>query len=428
MNNDKNNNKSRRDFVKTSAAVGTGLMIVSPSTAFSYAANSSLGLGVIGCGGRGHSDAGDFVENADVRVTALMDAFEDRVEAMRNRFDKIAADKGQTKISDSNLFKGWRSYEKLVQSKDVDIVLITSPPYFHPTHLEAAVDAGKHVYCEKPVATDVTGALKVMNIGKKAEGKVSLHVGFQKRYDVGYKSVVDKIHAGEIGDIVLGNGFYFTNDLGRQNKPGMSSLEARLRNWVFDQMLSGDIIVEQNIHIIDIINWAMKATPIKVSGTAGRAMRKEVEGIPANMLTNDHYILTYTYPGDIHVNFASNQFKNKAYRQQGEKFFGTKGIAETLQGGEKAAKITDNVDRGNLTYEGKVDLGDAIGRKIKALVASIQSGKFENQAQQGAETTLTTIMARMAVQTRKEISWDKMLKSGDQWKEKLNLDSLTTSV
>jgi len=421
---------SRRTFVKSSAAVGAGLLIVPSATAFGYAANSSLGLGIIGCGGRGNYDGGEFLNNTDVRVTALMDVFEDRVLSTRANLSKQSEAKGRPAVPEANLFKGHKAYEKLVQSKDVDLVLVTSPPYFHPDHLEAAVSAGKHVYLEKPVATDVTGCLKVKNIGKKYDGKVSMHVGLQKRYDVGYRGMVERIHNGEIGDIVLGQTFYYTNDLGRQNKPGMSDLEARIRNWVFDKALSGDILVEQNIHILDIVNWAMKSNPIKATGTTGRALRKEVTGIPADYLCNDHFILTYTYQtkaGDVHISFNSNQFKNRGYRQSGERFFGTKGASESHQGGpatinynqlEEGQKVADKIDCG------KVDLHAAVGTKMNALVESIKSGKFDNQCEMGADTTLTMILGRMAAYKGTEISWDKMMKSNEKWDLKLNLDSL----
>src|SRR5262252_9110580 len=195
---------TRRDFVKTTATAGAGLLIVPSAIAFGSEANSSLGLGVIGCGGRGNSDGADFLNSTDVRITALADMFEDRVISTRARFDKMSEEKGRAEISDSDLFKGPKAYEKLLQSKDVDLVLITSPPYFHPEHLEAAVNAGKHAYCEKPVATDVQGCQRVIAAGKKAQGKVSVHIGFQKRYDEGYRGRIQRIHAGDIGDIVLG--------------------------------------------------------------------------------------------------------------------------------------------------------------------------------------------------------------------------------
>ena len=418
---------ARRNFLKRSTSAGVGLLIVPAATAFGSAANSSLGLGIIGCGGRGSYDGGEFLNNTEVRITALMDIFEDKVMAARTMFDEKSTAKGYSKIPEANLFKGHKSYEKLVQSKDVDVVLVTSPPYFHPDHLEAAVMAGKHVYCEKPVATDVTGCLKVMNIGKKYNNKVSMHVGLQKRYDVGYRGMIDRIHAGEIGDIVLGQTFYYTNDLGRQNKPGMPDLESRIRNWVFDRALSGDILVEQNIHILDIVNWAMKSHPIKATGTNGRALRKQVDGVPAEYLCSDHFILTYTYPGDVHVSFNSNQFKNKGYRQSGERFFGTKGASESLQSGPATVSYNEVKD-GAKTAEkidcGKVDLHKAVGTKMQALVESIKSGKFDNQCEHGAETTLTTILGRMAAYEGREVTWDKMMKSNEKWNLKMNLDSL----
>jgi predicted dehydrogenase len=418
---------ARRDFVKTTAAAGAGLLIVPSSIAFGTEANSSLGLGIIGCGGRGNYDGGEFVRNTGVRVTALMDVFDDRLESTRARFDKMAEENGSSsKISASNIFKGHRSYEKLVQSKDVNLVLITSPPYFHPDHLEAAVAAGKHVYLEKPVATDVQGCMRVIKAGKQAQGKVSLHVGFQKRFDVGYRAAIAKIHAGEIGDVALGQTFYYTNDLGRQNKPGMSDLEARIRNWVFDKALSGDILVEQNIHIIDIVNWAMKSHPVKATGAAGRAIRKQVDGIPMDYLCNDHFILTYTYPGDIHISFNSNQFRNKGYRQQGERFWGQKGMIETFQSGP--ASMALNAEAEGKTSDkhdlGPVDLHLAVGTKMKALVDSVKSGQFHNEAEQGAETTLTTILGRTAAYSGREVTWDKMIKSDEKWNLKLNLDAL----
>jgi predicted dehydrogenase len=423
------NSLSRRNFLRTGTVAGVGLLIVPSATAFGSSANSSPGLGIIGCGGRGTYDGGEFIANTDVRITALMDIFEDKVMQARTHFDKKAEEKGHGKIAEANLFKGHKAYEKLVQSKDVDIVLITSPPYFHPDHLEAAVSAGKHVYCEKPVATDVTGCLKVMNIGKKYQGKVSMHVGFQKRYDVGYRGMIERIHAGEIGEIVLGQTFYYTNDLGRQNKAGMTDLEARIRNWVFDRALSGDIIVEQNIHILDIVNWALKAHPVKATGTNGRALRKQVDGVPADFLCSDHFILTYTYPGDVHISFNSNQFRNKGYRQSGERFFGTKGASDSLQSGP--ATISYNqVAEGQKTADkidcGKVDLHAAVGTKMKALVESVRSGQFHNECEQGAETTLTTILGRMAAYEGREISWEKMMKSNEKWNLKMNLDSVGT--
>ncbi len=422
--------ETRRDFVRTGATAGVGLLIVPSAIAFGSAANSSLGLGIIGCGGRGRYDSQQFVANTDVRVTALHDLFDDQLARTRAQSDTIAEAKGWAKLTEANIFNGASAYQKLLQSKDVDLVLITSPPYFHPEHLEAAVAAGKHVYLEKPVATDVQGCQRVIAAGRKAQGRLSVHVGLQKRYDEGYRAMIERIHAGEIGDIALGQTFYYTNDLGRQNKPGMSGLEARIRNWVFDRALSGDILVEQNIHILDVVNWALKAHPVKAQGVCGRGMRKQVDGISPDYLCNDHFILTYTYPtpeGEVHVSFNSNQFRNKGYRQQGERFFGSKGVAESFQSGPATITLnqgTEGDKLGEKQETGKVNSDKAVGTKMKALVESIKSGAFENQSEQGVESTLTAILGRMAAYSGKEVSWERMIRSTDKWDLKLNLDSL----
>src|SRR5207248_4763165 len=156
--------------------------------------------------------------NGGARVVALADLFADRLAETREKLDALAVEKGLPKTVDPALmFQGPDAYHRLLAAP-LDAVLITSPPYFHPEHFEAAVAAGKHVYLEKPVATDVAGALRVIKAGKQANGKVCVHVGFQKRYDEGYRAVMEKIHAGEIGEIVLGQTFYYTNDLDRREK------------------------------------------------------------------------------------------------------------------------------------------------------------------------------------------------------------------
>jgi predicted dehydrogenase len=406
----------RRSFLKTATAAGAGLVFVRPESVYGTPANSAPGLGIIGCGGRGNHVAEEFVKNTETRVVALMDLFDDRLASTRERFDKIADEKGYGKISAANIFKGWRTYEKLVQSKDVDIVLITSPPYFHPDHLEATVAAGKHAYVEKPVATDVHGCKRVIKAGQQAGGKLSIHVGFQKRYSDAYRALVERIHQGEIGEIVLGQAYYYTNDLDRQAKPGMSELEARLRNWVFDKALSGDILVEQNIHIIDVCNWVLKSHPLKAMGSGGRQVRKDVGDVW------DHYIVTFFYPNDVKVSFNSNQFRNRAYRTQGERFFGTKGVAESHHRGPM--QIIGNSSDHRWDAGTTEALATAVANKAKAFVEGIKNGKFDNQAEQGAESTLSVILGRTAAYTGAVLTWDKLIKTDTKWDLKLNLDTL----
>lgn len=409
----------RRKFVQVAGTAGAGLMFVRPESVRGTTANSAVGLGIIGCGGRGSEVGGQFVTHTDTRIAALADTFDDRLAAARGLFDKLGAEKNQGQLASDSLYRGPRGYEKLLQNKNVDAVLITSPPYFHPEHFAAAVAAGKHVYLEKPVATDVHGCKSVLETGKRAAGKVSVHVGFQKRYSDAYRAVVERVHAGEIGDVVLGQTFYYTNDLDRQNKPGMSETEARLRNWVFDKALSGDILVEQNIHIIDVSNWVLKAHPLKAIGAGGRVVRKDVGD------TWDHFMVTYFYPNDVKVSFNSNQFRNKTYRMQGERFWGTKGASETHHRGPN--KIMYNSSDKQPWDSGVTDsLDTAVANKAKAFVESIKQNKFDNQAEQGAETTLTAILGRTAAYRGREVTWDEIVKSDDQWTLKLDINSLAS--
>lgn len=407
----------RRSFVKSATVASTGLMFVRAESVYGTPANSAIGLGIIGCGGRGNYVGEEFVKNTEARVVALADMFDDRLAASQEHFNKLSNEKGNGAIPAANVFKGPNAYEKLARSKDVDIVLITSPPYFHPGHFATAVEGGKHVYLEKPVATDVYGCKEVIKTGQRAQGKVSVHVGFQKRYSDAYRAMVERIHQGEVGDIVLGQSFYYTNDLDRQNKPGMSELEARLRNWVFDRALSGDILVEQNIHIIDACNWALKSPPVKAMGSGGRIVRKDIGD------TWDHYIMTFFYPNGVEVSFNSNQFRNKAYRVQGERFFGTKGVAESHHRGP--VQITLN--SGEQWDAGTTDaLATAVANKVKAFVEGIKQSRFDNQAQQGAESTLSVILGRTAAYTGRELKWDELLHTDTKWDVKLDLGALAT--
>ena len=410
---------ARRKFVKAATAAGAGFMIVRADSVYGTPANSTIGLGIVGCGGRGNYVGGEFIKNTEARVVALADLFADRLAATRENFDKMSGEKGLGKIPTANLFQGARAYQQLAQAQDVDIVLITSPPYFHPDHFAAAVAANKHVYLEKPVATDVQGCKQVMNMGQRANGKISVHVGFQKRYSDAYRALVERIHQGAIGDVVLGQSFYYTNDLSRQNKPGMSELEARLRNWVFDKALSGDILVEQNIHIIDTCNWVLRTHPVKAMGTGGRVVRKDIGDVW------DHYIMTFFYPHEVKVSFTSNQFRNRAYRVQGERFFGTKGVAESHHRGP--VKITGH-DSGQHWEADTTDaVATAVANKVKAFINGIKQGKFDNESQQGAESTLSVILGRTAAYKGREVTWNELLKSDEKWGLKIDLTALNSS-
>ena len=291
----------RREFLGVAIAAA-GVTILKPRVVWGSQANSAVRLGLLGCGGRGLSVTGSFLRNTGAVVTAIGDIFPDNLENGKKRLDEISTKLGKPAIDPARMFKGPNAYQQLFASTDVDALYIATPPYFHPMHLEAALASGKHVYLEKPVAVDVPGAKKVMELGDRAKGKVSLAVGFQIRHASPYVELARRIHAGEIGQPVSGQVHYFASAIGRPDWPQATPPERRLRNWVHDKVLSGDIIVEQNVHIIDVTNWMLRNHPVKAVGWGGRAGRTDQGDCWS------HFNCVFTYPGDVHVTFASTQF------------------------------------------------------------------------------------------------------------------------
>lgn len=407
MNQENQSQVNRRSFIKTAVA-GAGLTLVKPESVFGAPANSALTLGLIGCGGRGTHDSGQFVRITNTQVVALADPFKDRLERAKEALDKRLSERNRPLIDASRLYQGMDAYKDLLAS-DVDMVIITSPPYYHPLHLEAAVAAGKHIYMEKPVATDVVGAKRVMEIGQKAQGKVSLAVGFQIRFSEGYGEIVKRVQEGAIGEVVSGQVYYHAGRLDNRAREGASEGENRIRNWVFDIELSGDIIVEQNIHVIDVANWYLQSHPVKAFLTGGRKARTDVGDCW------DHFVGIYWYPNGTKVDFSSSQFL-KGWSDCRNRFFGTKGVADTAYSGHP--QIT-----GDNPYEHPSDdpLGNTESNKITNFFESIQSGNFINEAQQGAESTLSSILGRISAYEGREVTWDEMMASDQKYDVKIEL-------
>jgi len=406
----------RREFVGTAAAAAT-LTILKPSVVFAAQTNSAVRMGILGCGGRGLGVMSSFLKNTSAVVTAAGDMFQDNLEAGKKRLDEVSAGLGKPAIDSSRLFRGPKAYEQLFTSKDVDALYIATPPYFHPAHLEAAIASGKHIYLEKPVGVDVPGCKKVMALGERAKGKVSLAVGFQIRHASPYVELARRIHEGQIGQPVSGQVHYFASAINRPDWPNATPAERRLRNWVHDKALSGDIIVEQNIHIIDVTNWFLKGHPVKAVGAGGRAGRTDKGDAWS------HFNCVFTYPGDVHISLASTQFTNAKWGGVGMQYYGAKGWAEARYDapvrlsaetdwefpGLKKPEPTDNAAAVTGAFRGALD--DADPNKQKAFIESITSGKLLNEANQGAESALAAILGRMAAYTGKEVTWDQMMKS-----------------
>jgi myo-inositol 2-dehydrogenase/D-chiro-inositol 1-dehydrogenase len=420
----------RRKFLKT-AATTAGVMFIKPGLVRGTAANSAVRVGLLGCGGRGTEDATNLIDTGNARVVALADLFRDQLDAARARFDQLQRSKDYTDIEAAQLFLGPNAYQQIAHSKDIDAIVIATPPYYHPQHLEAVVAAGKHVYLEKPVAVDVPGALRVAEIGKRAEGKLSLDVGFQIRDCPPFVELVRRIHGGALGKIVCGEAHYLTGYIDRPTWPNASPTERRLRNWVYDRALSGDIIVEQNIHVIDICNWILKGHPLKASATGGRQGRPASDGDAFG-----NYNVLFHYPENVDVTFSSTQFA-KGWWDVTERFFGTKGVSqspytgalgiwgdEPWQAPMTPAKNKPDAQAFSVTGNFTSNLEFADREKKKAFVESITSAKFHNQADKGAESAISCILARTAAYTGHEITWDEIMTSREVLEPGIDLKKL----
>jgi myo-inositol 2-dehydrogenase / D-chiro-inositol 1-dehydrogenase len=424
------NKVDRRQFIGAAAATA-GVMFIKPALLRGTDANSAVRVGLLGCGGRGTEDASNLVDTGGARVVALADMFQDQLDKAKTHFDQMQQAKGYAALDSSQLFVGPNAYHEIANSKEVDAIVVATPPYYHPQHLEAVIAGGKHVYLEKPVAVDVPGAHKVIELGKRAEGKLSFDVGFQIRNCTPFVDLVKRIHDGALGKIVCGEAYYLTGYITRPDWPNASPAEKRLRNWVHDRVLSGDIIVEQNIHVIDICNWVLKAHPLKASATGGRAGRPDGDGDAYG-----NYNVIFHYPDNVDVTFSSTQFA-KGWWDVTERFFGTKGTSQSpytgplgIWGDEPwqspdSAKPTGDQQAFSVTGKFVSNLESADPEKKKAFVESITSGKFHNQAEKGAESALSCMMARTAAYKGHEVTWDELLKSKEVWDSKIDLHKLS---
>ncbi len=418
---------TRRTFLQAAAATTAAATIMRPRSASGAEAGSPVRLGIIGCGGRGSGVISSMAKVTGSRIVAVADLFEDRLNAGREKLSAVNRENGHPDIEQSHAFLGSKAYLRLLALKDVDAVLVSTPAFLHPLHLEAAIDAGKHAYCEKPVAVDVPGVEQVRRAGKKAQGKVSLAVGFQIRHATPYVEMVRRIKEGQIGDIVAIQASYFAGSIPVTWRSDVSPAEARLRAWFWDRALSGDILVEQGIHVVDICNWALGAHPLRASGTGGRKGRTDRGDVWS------HYAVNFTYPNDVHVTFQSTQF-DPGYGDVCERFFGTKGIAEAHYTGGVFIKGENPWDSGvvrgsqeTVSKEQwaagafKSSLDDADPNKQKAFIESIKTGNLINEAEAGADTALTGIMGRTAAYTGREITWEDITRSKERLDPKLDL-------
>ena len=388
---------SRRDFVKSSAALGAAAWASGTSRIFA-AGSDKIRLGVIGCGGRGTYDTTNCLSAAEnVELVAMGDLFRDRLDRCRRQLtEKLGA---KVKVTNETCFDGWDAYKKVLAS-DVNLVILTTPPHFRPSHLRAAIEAGKHVFAEKPVAVDPVGVRSVIETSQLADQKgLTIVAGTQSRRMTHLIEGTKRIHNGDIGEIIggqcvrIGGGMLTWSEETRQRQPGWSDMEWQLRRWLFLTWLSGDFIVEMHVHNLDRMNWVMNAHPVQCVGLGGRQVRTG----PEYGNVYDHFAVEYEYPGGVRVEYMGAQM-DKVTDRQDNRVVGTKGRAYT--------------DSGNLIIEGvrpfKYD-GPSPSPVIQQhadQIAAIRSGQHLNEGNRVAESTMTCIMGRMSVYTGRALKWD----------------------
>jgi predicted dehydrogenase len=388
---------TRRDFVKTSAAVAAALAV---GTERMFAAGSDkLRVGLIGCGGRGRDAVKDCI-NADkgVELVAMGDLFKDRMDKTLEELKKDFAE--NIKVTSTTCFVGFDVYQKVIGS-DVDMVILAAPPHFRPIHLKAAVEAGKHVFMEKPAGVDPAGIRSIIASSELAEQKkLSIVAGTQRRHQAHYVEIMKRIQNGDIGDIIAAQCYWIGGDMlgywkWHQQKPEMSGMEWQCRNWPWFTWLSGDHIVEQHVHNIDIVNWATGSHPVQCMGMGGRQVRT---------LGNiyDHFAVEFEYPNGVRVSSMCRQI-NGCDDRVSERIVGTKGSAYTDGSigyieGPKAYK-----------YDGP-NLNPYV-QEHADLIKSIREGKPLNEGLNVAESTMAGIMGRMSAYTGRAMKWDWAMKA-----------------
>jgi len=376
------------------------MLLLKPETVFGSQANSALEVGLIGCGMRGALDARK-LKASGARFVALHDPFQDALDRVREKLG----------VPDARQYHGLNGYKELLRSS-VDAVVVASPPYFHPEQAAAAVDAGKHVFLTKPVAVDVTGSNSILASGRKAEGKLSFLTDFWFEEDQSFQECAKRVKRGDIGTPAVVQAYYHMPRLAPRAKPGLPASETRLRNWVFDKVLSGDIIVEQDARALGDLYWLLGTTPVKASGTGGRKVRVDLGDCW------DNFVVCYDYAGGVKVAFSGSQF-TKGFYDVCVRIFGSAGTME-VHHYDFPPKFENVVAiAGDHPWNPEPEPGGkgpgSEPSNAKRFVESIQSRQYINNAAEGVNINLTAILGRMAAYRGTVVTWDEMMRSGEKY-------------
>ena len=393
---------SRRRFIKTTAGAAlasSAFPLIAP-TPVHAAGSDLLRVGLIGCGGRGGGAAQQaLLADSNVKLTAMGDAFEDRLSGCLRSLSAMGKLKDKIDVPPERQFVGFDAY-KDVLATDVDVVLLTTPPHFRPIHLKAAVEAGKHVFAEKPVAVDAPGVRSVLASCAEAKRKqLSVVSGLCLRYDAGFRETVQRLHDGAIGDIhtLMANDYRGTIWV-RPKEPDWTDMHWQMRNWYYFTWLSGDFNVEQHVHYLDVCAWIMDGYPAKAIGLGGRQAR--TDAVYGNIY--DHHSVTYEYENGARI-FSHCRQQAGCKNETTAKVTGTQGSAEVA---ERRLEIkTDS------TWRFRDQVKNMYQVEHDELFAGIREGRPLNNGEYMAKSTLLAIMGRMATYTGQEVTWEEAFQS-----------------
>ena len=414
--------KTRREFVKKTALASSAILSapLALDAMVKVKRESKLKLALIGCGGRGSGAAVHALTADDnVDLVAMADAFADRIETSLIGIQEHFEGEKKIRVEEKNRFVGFDAYKKAINLADV--VILTTPPGFRPYHFEYAIQNGKHVFMEKPLATDPVGIRKVLDTAKIAKAKkLNVVVGLQRRYQKSYIELKKKIDQGAIGKIRSGQVYW--NDAGvwvKKRLAGQTELEYQMRNWYYFNWLCGDHILEQHIHNIDVANWFIGDYPIYAQGMGGRQVRK---GKDYGEIF-DHHFVEFTYPSGAVISSQCRHIPGTMSRVD-EVFQGTKGSLEIGKG-----EITDLEGRSQYKYPRLGQDPNPYQVEHNLLFKSIREGKVIADAENGAMSTLTAILGRMATYTGKKITLEQAMNSKLQlMPEEVTWDTLPPSL
>lgn len=391
---------SRRQFITTAAATAASVAAAPRAFAAHHGGSGRLRIGLVGCGGRGKGAIRDAMNAGDDAVLVAMgDAFEDNMTSAYGSLKEEFGDRVQ--VPSEQRFSGFDAYKQVIDT-DCDIVFLTTPPGFRPIHFRAAVDAGKHVFAEKPVAVDAPGIRSFMETARDAKDRgLAVGIGLQRRHDATYIETVDRIWNGALGDEVLYTRVYW-NSSGvwtRPREPQQTEMEYQMRNWYYFTWVCGDHIVEQHIHNLDVGNWVKRGHPVSANGMGGREVRTGKD----HGQIFDHHCVEFTY-ADGTTMMSQCRHQDNTWSQVAEYAHGAKGHCNLGDGKfyDRAGKPSDRVrTRGEGAYvQEHVDLQK-----------SIREGKPLAEGENGAIATMTAILGRMATYSGQTLTWDDALAS-----------------